>query len=73
MIQLLTVQINRRQPKQTDVIDESIVMYSGTARVGDERAHQGVLRMDHRRRYFSRRAGTTKIEKQTASPTIVDR
>ena len=38
--------MNRRQPKQTDVIDESIVMDSGTATVSDERAHQGVLRMD---------------------------
>ena len=39
MIQLQTVQMNRRQPKQTDVIDESIVMDSGTARVSDEKEH----------------------------------
>ena len=36
-----------RQPTtETDVIDQSIVTDSGTARVSDERADQGVLRMD---------------------------
>ena len=36
-----------RQPTtETDVIDQSIVMDSGTARVSDEGADQGVLRMD---------------------------
>ena len=38
---------HRRQPTtETDVIDQSIVMDSGTARVSDEGADQGVLRMD---------------------------
>ena len=36
-----------RQPAtETDVIEQSIVMDSGTARASDERADQGVLRMD---------------------------
>ena len=36
-----------QQPKtETDVIEQSIVMDSGTARVIDEGADQGVLRMD---------------------------
>ena len=38
---------HRRQPTtETDVIDQSIVMDSGTARVSDEGADQGVLRVD---------------------------
>ena len=38
---------HRRQPStETDVVDQSIVMNSGTARVSDDRANQGVLRMD---------------------------
>ena len=38
---------HRWQPTtETDVIDQSIVMDSGTARVSDEGAEQGVLRMD---------------------------
>ena len=51
------------------MIEQSIVMDSGTARASDNGADQGVLRMDQEERYFSRRAGMTKIEKQT----IVDR
>ena len=63
-----------RQPTtETDVSEQSVVMDSGTARVSDEGADQGVFENGSRRRYFSRRAGTTKIEKQTTSPTIVDR
>ena len=64
---------HRRQPTtETDVVDQNIVMDSGTARVSDEGTDQGVLRMDQEEG-FSRRTGTTKIEKQTTSPTIIDR
>ena len=38
---------HRRQPTtETDVVDQSIVMDSGTARTSDEGTDQGVLRMD---------------------------
>ena len=36
----------RQSTTETDVIDQSIVMDSGAARVSDDRADQGVLRMD---------------------------
>ena len=64
--QAVRMTISGSPQTETDVIDQSIVMDSGTARVSDEGADQGLLRMDQR-------ASTTKIEKQTASPTIVDR
>ena len=38
---------HRRQPTtEADVVDQSIVMDSGTARVSDEGTDQGVFRMD---------------------------
>ena len=53
---------------------DSIVMGSENARASDGREDQGVLRMDQEeRRYVTRGTSTTKIEKQTTSPAIVDR
>ena len=73
MIQLETVQMNRRQPKQTDVIDESIVMDSGTARVSDEKAHQGVLRMDQEEGISAEEQARQRLKsKQPARQSLTD-
>ena len=52
---------------------DSTVMGSETARASDDRADQGVMRMDQEEGDFRRRTSTTKIEKQTISSTNVDR
>ena len=65
---------HRRQPTtQADVVDQSILMDSGTARASDEGNRIRSVENGSRRRCFSRKTSTTKIEKQTTSSTIVDR
>ena len=58
----------RQQTTETDVIDKYIVMDSGTARASDG-ADQGVLSMDQEGISTEEQAR----QKQTTSPTIVDR
>ena len=63
-----------RQPTvDTHVIGQNTEMDAGTATVSDDRPHQGVLRMDQEEGITAGEQGATKVEKQTASPTIVDR
>ena len=63
-----------RQPTtETDVIEQNIVMDSGTARVRDDGANEGVLRMDQEEGISAEEQAPTKTEKQTTSPAIVDR
>ena len=44
------------------MVDQSIVMDSGTARVSDEGNRPRSVENGSRRKYFSRRTSTTKIE-----------
>ena len=63
-----------RQPMtETDVIDQSIVMDSGTARVSDEGADQGVLRMDQEEGISAEEQARRRLRsKQPARRTLTD-
>ena len=59
-----------RQPTtETDVIEQSVVMDSGTARVSDEGADQGALRMDLEEGISTEEQARRRLR----SPTLVDR
>ena len=65
---------HRRQPTtETDVIDQSIVMDSGTARVSDEGADQGVLRMDQEEGISAEEQARRRLRsKQPARRSLTD-
>ena len=63
-----------RQPTtETVVIEQSIVKDSGTARVSDEGADQGVLRMDQEEGIATEEQARRRLRSKQTSPTIVDR
>ena len=63
-----------RQPTtETDVIEQSIVMDSGTARVSDEGADQGVLRMDQEESISTEEHARRRLRsKQPARRSLTD-
>ena len=63
-----------RQPTtETDVIDQSIVMDSGTARVGDDGGDQGVLRMDQEEGISAEEQAQRRLRsKQPARRSLTD-
>ena len=65
---------HRRQPtKETDVVDQSIVMDSGTARVSDEGTDQGVLRMDQEEGISAEEQARRRLRsKQPARRSLTD-
>ena len=65
---------HRRQPTtETDVIDQSVVMDSRTARVSDEGTDQGVLRMDHEEGISAEEQARRRLRsKQPARRSLTD-
>ena len=63
-----------RQPAtETDVIEQSIVMDSGTARASDDRADQGVLRMDQEEGISAEEQARRRLRsKQPARRSLTD-
>ena len=63
-----------RQPTvETDVIEQSIAMDAGTARVSEDRANQGVLRMDQEEGISAEeQAGRRLRSKQPARRSLTD-
>ena len=63
-----------RQPAtETDVIEQSIVMDSGTARASDDRADQGVLRMDREEGISAEEQARRRLRsKQPARRSLTD-
>ena len=59
----------RQTATETDVIEQNIVMDSGTARASDDRSRPRSDENGSRRRDFRRRTSTMKIEKQTVTLT----
>ena len=63
----------RQSTTETDVIDQSIVMDSGTARVSDEGACQGVLRMDQEEGISTEEQARRRLRsKQPARRSLTD-
>ena len=65
---------HRRQPTtEADVVDQSIVMDSGTARVSDEGTDQGVLRMDQEEGISAEEQARRRLRsKQPAQRSLTD-
>ena len=65
---------HRRQPTtEADVVDQSIVMDSGTAMVSDERTDQGVLRMDQEEGISAEEQARRRLRsKQPARRSLTD-
>ena len=63
---------HRQSTTETDVIDQSVVMDSGSARLRDEGADQGVLRMDQEEGISTEQARRRLISKQPARRSLTD-